>query len=104
MDQTIRLWDVQPYIQGGSRALGTLMGATHNFEKNLLRVRWSSDDNLVAAGSADRCAYVWDSRTKALLYKLPGHSGSVNEVTFHPKEPVVASGSSDRTIYLGELG
>jgi Prp8 binding protein len=47
--------------------------------------------------------YIWDVASRRLLYKLPGHSGSVNEVVFHPKEPVVASAGSDRQIYLGEL-
>ena len=32
--------------------------------------------------------------------RLPGHTGSVNEVCFHPKEPIIASVASDRT---GEL-
>ena len=37
------------------------------------------------------------------MYKLPGHSGSVNECVFHPKEPIIGSASSDKTVYLGEL-
>lgn len=57
----------------------------------------------VTAGSGDRFVYVWSTATRALMYKLPGHSGSVNEVVFHPREPVVGSASSDKTIYLGEL-
>ena len=36
-------------------------------------------------------------------YKLPGHNGSVNEVSFHPKEPIIASAGSDKKIYLGEI-
>lgn len=47
--------------------------------------------------------YVWNASTRQIEYKLPGHSGSVNDASFHPKEPIVASGSSDKQIYLGEL-
>ena len=47
--------------------------------------------------------YIWETATQRLLYKLPGHTGSVNDVVFHPKEPVVASGASDKNIYQGEL-
>jgi Prp8 binding protein len=47
--------------------------------------------------------YLWDAATGAMQYKLPGHKGSVNEVVFHPTEPIVGSCSSDKTIYLGEL-
>jgi hypothetical protein len=41
--------------------------------------------------------------TCEVQYALPGHKGSVNEVVFHPKEPIVGSCSNDRTIFLGEL-
>lgn len=57
----------------------------------------------VTAGSGDRMVYIWDAATRRLLYKLPGHSGSVNEAVFHPSEPIVASAGSDKQIYLGEL-
>ncbi|PNH01670.1 U5 small nuclear ribonucleoprotein, partial [Tetrabaena socialis] len=75
----------------------------HNFERNLLRCDYSADAAKVTCGSADRMVYVWDTSTRKLLYKLPGHSGSVNEVAFHPKEPIIGSASSDKTIFLGEL-
>jgi len=32
--------------------------------------------------------YVWDVASRNLMYCLPGHKGSVNEVDFHPKEPI----------------
>ena len=35
-----------------------------------------------------RFVYVWDAVTQRLEYKLPGHLGSVNDVHFHPKEPI----------------
>ena len=39
------------------------------------------------------------------LYILPGHAGSVNEAIFspNPHESIVASASSDRSLFLGEL-
>ena len=77
---------------------------------------------MVAAGSADRFVYVWDTATRRILYKLPGHLGSVNDVDFHLIEPIgkkvicvaptrvyistflsVLSASSDKSIYLGEF-
>jgi len=56
--------------------------------KNLLRCAWSPDGSKVSAGSADRYVYIWDANTRRILYKLPGHNGSVNDVDFHPKEPI----------------
>ena len=35
-----------------------------------------------------RCVYVWDALSRRLLYKLPGHAGSVNETALHPREPI----------------
>ena len=47
--------------------------------------------------------YVWDASSKRILYKLPGHKGSVNEVDFHPTQPIICSCSNDKQIYLGEI-
>lgn len=52
----------------------------HNFEKQLLRCSWSRDGRRVAAGSADRTVCVWDAADAKLLYKLPGHQGTVLQV------------------------
>jgi Prp8 binding protein len=57
----------------------------------------------VSAGSADRFVYIWDTTTRRILYKLPGHNGSINDVDFHPKEPIIMSGSSDKLVYIGEI-
>ena len=57
----------------------------------------------VTAGSADQMVYIWEVASRRLLYKLPGHKGSVNEAVFHPQEPIMASAGSDKQLYLGEL-
>ncbi|EFJ40989.1 hypothetical protein VOLCADRAFT_84253 [Volvox carteri f. nagariensis] len=102
MDNTLREWDVRPYAPQ-SRCTKVFTGHLHNFEKNLLRCDYSSDGSRVACGSADRKVYIWDTNLRKVLYALPGHTGSVNEVVFHPKEPIIGSASSDMTIFLGEL-
>lgn len=71
--------------------------------QNLLRCSWSPDGSKVAAGSADRYVHIWDTTSRRLLYKLPGHNGSVNEIQFHPKEPIVLSVASDKQVFLGEI-
>ncbi len=65
----------------------------HNSEnllslQNLLHCSWSPDGAMVSAGSADRFVYIWDTATRRILYKLPGHLGSVNDVDFHKQEPI----------------
>uniref|UniRef100_A0A0G4I8M8 Uncharacterized protein n=1 Tax=Chromera velia CCMP2878 TaxID=1169474 RepID=A0A0G4I8M8_9ALVE len=104
MDNTVAVWDVQQFCNAESRCIGVLQGASHNFEKNLLRVRWGMKDKMLAAASADRQMYIWNMHDDGkLMYRLPGHMGSVNDVAFHPEEPIVGSCSSDRRIFLGEL-
>ncbi|ESO95628.1 hypothetical protein LOTGIDRAFT_202318 [Lottia gigantea] len=102
MDNTLRVWDVRPFAPQ-ERCVKILQGHQHTFEKNLLHCSWSADGSKVGAGSGDRFVYVWDTTTRRVLYKLPGHAGSVNEVDFHPFEPIVLSCSSDKKIYLGEI-
>lgn len=103
MDNTVRVWDVKPYVSNGTREFNTYYGVQHNYESNLLKCNWSPDGRRITAGSSDKFVYVWDVYNGEMLYKLPGHKGCVNEVCFHPKEPIIASASSDRTIYLGEI-
>lgn len=95
MDNTVRLWDVQPYSTNVTREEKVFLGATHNVERNLLKCGWSQDMQLVTAGSADRTTNLWEVETGVLKHRLGGHTGSVNEIALHPKGGIVASASSD---------
>jgi WD40 repeat protein len=160
MDNAVRIWDVQPFVSGTrlrATLYGTVLlpvrrpqsptgqetrmgcawprgvggaGGQHNYEKNLIKTAWAPDNVHVAAGSADRNVYIWNSLTGKVIYCLPGHKSSVNDVDFHPKEPIgmvpvslcsgralslgrashpgwawraVLSCSSDKRAFLGEL-
>eukprot|EP00898_Chlorokybus_atmophyticus_P005080 jgi/Chlat1/5573/Chrsp369S00849 len=102
MDCTLRIWDMRPFAPQ-DRCIKILTGHQHSFEKTLIKCDWSPDGQLVGCGSSDRNVYIWNTTSRQLLYKLPGHLGSVNEVAFHPKEPIVASCGSDKQIFLGEI-
>jgi len=103
MDNSLHMYDVRPYVPGDNRLVKVFNGAVHGFDQNLLKVNWSPDGNLISAGSADRFVYLWDTASRKFVYKLPGHTGTVNEVAFHPSEPIIASCSADKKIYLGEI-
>lgn len=104
MDSSVRLWDVQPFVVPGSgREKKRFDGAKHGFEKTLIKASFSPDGALIGAGSADRNVFVWDATTAEVLYCLPGHKGTVNEVAFHPTEPIIVSCGVDKQIFLGEL-
>eukprot|EP01133_Synstelium_polycarpum_P010722 gene10722-12471_t len=102
MDNSLVIWDIRPFAPT-NRATARLTGAQHNFEKTLLKCAWSPDGQRVSCGSSDGMVCVWETSSKQLLYRLPGHNGSVNQVDFHPLEPIIASASSDKTIFLGEI-
>ncbi|KAI8065511.1 WD40-repeat-containing domain protein [Gongronella butleri] len=102
MDNAVHMWDVRPFA-ASNRCVRTFEGAPHGFEKNLIRPAWSTDGSQIVCGSADRSVVIWEVATAKILYKLPGHRGCVNDVDWHPKEPIVMSASTDKTIFLGEV-
>ncbi|KAL8662259.1 MAG: hypothetical protein Q9202_004864 [Teloschistes flavicans] len=103
-DGTARTWDIRPFAPA-DRQIKAYAGAPPGLEKNLVRASWNSKGDRIAAGSGDGTAVVWDAPSGSMLYKLPGHRGTVNDIRFAPgDEPIIVSGSSDRNLILGELG
>ena len=101
MDNTLRLWDTKPFATSGSRLLKTFEGAPHGFEKNLIKPCFSPDSDFIATGCGDRSVMIFNVSSGRTVYKLPGHKGCVNQVDWAGN--VLASGSNDNTIFMGEL-
>ncbi|EGO02288.1 hypothetical protein SERLA73DRAFT_104685 [Serpula lacrymans var. lacrymans S7.3] len=99
------IYDVRPFSPSPARIHRVLQGAPAGFENTLLKGAWSKDDEgrRVAVGGADRMVCIWDVESGRILYKLPGHKGTVTSVDFHPKEPIILTGSKDGTMLLGEI-
>ncbi|KAL8637424.1 MAG: hypothetical protein Q9228_005301 [Teloschistes exilis] len=90
-DGTARTWDIRPFAPA-DRQIKAYTGAPPGLEKNLVRASWNSKGDRIAAGSGDGTAVVWDAPSGKLLYKLPGHRGTVNDVRFAPgDEPISKS-------------
>ena len=102
MDSTVRLWNIAPFGPP-NRQMKLIQGAPHGFDKNLIRVVWSPNGERIMTGSGERNVVIWNADTGEVEYILPGHHGVVNAVDFHPHEPIIASGSTDRMVFLGEL-
>ncbi|KAF9057519.1 WD40-repeat-containing domain protein [Panaeolus papilionaceus] len=99
------IWDVRAFSPSPNRVHRVLQGAPAGFENTLLRGAWSKDDggSRVAVGGADRMVCIWEVESSKILYKLPGHKGTVTAVDFHPKEPIILTASKDGTMILGEI-
>lgn len=101
-DDHIHVWNIQPFAPE-DRRIATLDGAVHGNEQHLIRSAWSGDGKQIASGSSDRNVILWDVMSGNLVYKLPGHKGVVTSCDLHPTQPIILSGSIDRTLFLGEL-
>ncbi len=88
MDSTAKTWDIRPFAPT-ERHIRTFDGAPFGMEQNLIRGSWDKDGKKIAVGSGDGTVVIWASDTGKLLYKLPGHKGTVNCAEFTPgEEPV----------------
>ena len=87
-DGLARTWDIRPFAPA-DRSMKTYVGAPQGLERNLVRASWDTKGNRIASGSGDGTAVVWEAQSGKLLYKLPGHKGTVNDVRFAPgDEPI----------------
>lgn len=99
-DSTVRTWDIRPFAPT-NRQVKTYDGAPVGLEKNLIRASWDPKGEKIAAGSGDRSVVVWEAKTGKLLYKLPGHKGTVNDVRFSPNDEPISE--LFRSVYLNNF-
>ena len=80
-DGLARTWDIRPFAPT-DRSIKSYVGAPLGLERNLIRASWDAKGERIASGSGDGTVVVWDAQSGKLLYKLPGHKGTVNDVRF----------------------
>ncbi len=114
-DNTVKTHDIKPFVvnqkspeqRNQNRTIASYYGSiTGGIEQKLIKCRWSNGtgENLkIISGSNDATTVIWDFYTRKLAYKLPGHSGIVNDVDWHPYEDVIVSASADRTLLISEV-
>ena len=106
MDKTIQLWN----IADRDKPLYTFIGHTDAVSA----VDFSINGKLLASGSSDKTVRVWDVEDGKHLHTFSGHTGEIGAVTFlgdkalantaFAKDKALASGSSDGTLIIWDLG
>ncbi|MCP4439212.1 MAG: hypothetical protein GY810_09755 [Aureispira sp.] len=59
---------------------------------------FNPESTQVLAGWGDHSIKIWDIASKKLVKTLKGHQSVVSSISFHPKKPIMASGSKDGQI------
>ncbi|XP_039139712.1 WD repeat-containing protein 26 homolog [Dioscorea cayenensis subsp. rotundata] len=100
INQEIHLWS----IIDGPKLIAKYEG--HKRSRFLIRSCFGgSEQSFIASGSEDSQVYIWHRETGELIWKLPGHGGAVNCVSWNPVNPhMMASASDDHTIRIWGLG
>lgn len=91
----IRLWCLKT-----NTLIRTFFGANHN-DYVITSTFGGPDDSFCASGSEDNTVTIWNLRRSNPVWKLHGHLGTVNTVSWNPADTqMLASGSDDGTIRI----
>ena len=66
-------------------------------------VAFSPDGKIIASGSTDRSAKLWDVEKKSLMHSLTGHNGFVHSLAFSPTGQFLATGDGDGRFFVWDL-
>ncbi|PNH08296.1 Katanin p80 WD40-containing subunit B1 [Tetrabaena socialis] len=98
-DMKVNYWAINKTMPGFSRK-ASLSGHQSPVES----VSLDTEEKVVAAGGADGGITVFDLATEKVTEGLqPAHEGSVTCLAWHPRDPVIVSGSSDTSLKLWDI-
>jgi U3 small nucleolar RNA-associated protein 13 len=101
-DTCLKMWKLSPTQNEDDDNLSVLHTVVAH-DKDINAVCISPNDNLIASGSQDKVAKIWNSSDLKLLGVLRGHRRGLWAVQFSPADQILASGSTDGNIMLWSL-
>jgi len=105
-DTCLKMWRLDPEELAVSDKDSTSLTVLHTavaHDKDINSVCVSPNDKLIATGSQDKSAKIWDSTDFRLLGVMRGHRRGLWAVQFSPVDQVIASASADGSIKLWSL-
>ena len=108
-DETTRLWNVRTGNEVARFGAPIKNNDGSGFKLldfdsgHVSSVAFSPDGRILATGSYDRRARLWDVATGKEVFRLNGHTGLVNSVAFSSDGRILATGSDDDTARLWDV-
>src|SRR5262245_62991905 len=93
---TVKIWDVET-----RQELRTLEG--HNGEVYTVAFSPDKDGRWLASAGEDSAVKIWDSHSGAFVRNFRGHTGLVCSLAFSPDGRLLAWGSGDRPVKVGDV-
>src|SRR5260370_32929505 len=108
MNGRATVWDVAEVLKIGREAprevvKGQERALLNGHKSFVASVAFMPDGKILASGSHDKTAKLWEVATGKELATLTGHVGAVVTVAASPDRTILATGSYDRTVRLGEV-
>ncbi len=94
----VKIWELTPKEKGGGytgKELFTLKG----HKGGVTSIAFSPRGDVLASGSADRTAILWDAKAGKKLHTLAGHQGEVRCVAFSHDGVALFTGGTDKTVH-----
>ena len=87
----------------GTPPAATSCARLKGHDGTVFTVAFSPDDKLIASGSADNSAKIWDVATGTVKQTLRGHSLYVSSVQFSPDGRLVGQRSADQQVKIWDV-
>ncbi|MEQ9209436.1 MAG: hypothetical protein RLN96_06295, partial [Pseudomonadales bacterium] len=86
-----------------TQTIETIIQQGHELTVLAVTVSPNSNSNLVATGSRDKSAKLWELSTGREVRSFLGHEGTINCIDFTPDGKLMITSSADNTAKLWEV-